>query len=67
MTRSVLGEALIIGLVNALTFFALTGMKMTIYTRLILTGAFVHLIFEYSPFGNVNKSWCHATFPTAKA
>lgn len=53
---SIIGEALIFGLANALTFFALTGMKMTIYTRVILTGAFVHLIFEYSRIGKMKKA-----------
>ena len=47
MKRSVLFEALVVGL----------------HLKLILTGALIHLFFEYSPFGNLNKMWCRATFP----
>lgn len=67
MKRSILIEALVVGLINLLVFSTLMSLKMPLYVKLILTGALIHLLFEYSPFGNLNKIWCHATFPTTKA
>jgi len=29
---------------------------------LILSGALIHLLFEYSPLGNMNEKWCKITF-----
>jgi len=53
----VLIEAILIGL---LTLSIYTGVyKLIKDTRaLILTGALVHLFFEYSPFGNLNERYC---------
>jgi hypothetical protein len=59
---SVLMEALFIGLllqglVMGLTKFVYKGMGV-----LILAGALIHLLFEYSPFGNINEKWCKMIF-----
>jgi hypothetical protein len=53
----VLIEAILIGL---LTLAIYTGVyKFVKDTRaLILTGALVHLFFEYSPLGNLNERYC---------
>jgi hypothetical protein len=53
----VLIEAILIGL---LTLAIYTGVyKLIKDTRaLILTGALVHLFFEYSPLGNLNERYC---------
>jgi hypothetical protein len=67
MKRSVLFEALVVGLINLLVFSTLMNLKMPLYVKLILTGALIHLLFEYSPFGNLNKMWCRSTFPATKA
>ena len=51
-----------IGLLNLLFFSAVrraTGANVT--TALLVTGALLHLSFEYS-FGNVNEKWCRSTF-----
>lgn len=65
MKRSVLFEAIIVGLINLLMFVSIRTLvpKVHIFTQLVLTGIVVHLFFEYSPFGNLNKKWCHSTFP----
>ena len=59
---TVLMEALFIslllqGLVMGLTKFVYKGMGV-----LILAGALIHLLFEYSPFGNINEKWCKMIF-----
>jgi hypothetical protein len=59
---TVLMEALFIGLllqglVMSLTKFVYKGMGV-----LILAGALIHLLFEYSPFGNINEKWCKMIF-----
>jgi hypothetical protein len=59
---TVLMEALFIGLllqglVMGLTKFVYKGMG-----ALILAGALIHLLFEYSPFGNINEKWCKMIF-----
>jgi hypothetical protein len=53
----VLVEAILIGL---LTLAIYTGVSKAVKdTRaLILTGALVHLFFEYSPMGNLNERYC---------
>jgi hypothetical protein len=67
MKRSVILEALIVGLINLVMFVSIRGLlpKVHIFTQLVLTGALIHLFFEYSPFGNLNEKWCRATFPKA--
>lgn len=57
-------EAILVGLINLMMFVIIrASMKLHLFTQLILTGIVVHLFFEYSPFGNLNESWCRATFP----
>ena len=53
----VLVEAVLIGL---LTLAIYTGVSKVVKdTRaLVLTGALVHLFFEYSPMGNLNERYC---------
>jgi len=29
---------------------------------LIIAGALIHLLFEYSPIGNINEKWCKIIF-----
>lgn len=69
MKRSILGEATIVGLINLLVFMIIRALipKVHLFTQLILTGISIHLMFEFSPFGNLNEKWCRATFPTTKA
>ena len=59
---TVLMEALFIGLllqglVTGLTKFVYKGTGV-----LIIAGALIHLLFEYSPFGNINEKWCKMIF-----
>jgi hypothetical protein len=59
---TVLMEALFIGLllqglVMGLTKFVYKGTGV-----LIIAGALIHLLFEYSPFGNINEKWCKMIF-----
>lgn len=59
-------EAILVGLLNLLMFViirALVPVETHLFTMLILTGISVHILFEFSPFGNINESWCRATFP----
>jgi len=60
----VIFEAILVGLINLLTFVIIRALlpKVHIFTQLVLVGALIHLFFEYSPFGNLNESWCRATF-----
>jgi hypothetical protein len=62
---SVLLEALVIGLFNLILFVSLRALipKAHLFAQLILTGALIHVFFEFSPFGNLNEKWCRATFP----
>tara|TARA_B100000073_G_scaffold19102_1_gene15194 strand:+ start:89 stop:397 length:309 start_codon:yes stop_codon:yes gene_type:complete len=56
-------EAVFIGLLNYMifTFVSTMGVKNT-GRALVLAGALIHLGFEYSPVGNINKRWCEVTF-----
>ena len=66
MKRSpVLFEALIVGLINLLMFVSIRAVmpKVHLFPLLVLTGALIHVFFEFSPFGNLNEKWCRATFP----
>ena len=65
MKRSVLFEALVVGLVNLLMFLSIRALlpKIHLFAQLTLSGIAIHLLFEYSPFGNINEKWCRATFP----
>ncbi len=66
MTRAfpiVAFEALVVGLLVLGMFyvFKMIGVKNH-WTAHIIGGALIHIIFEYSPFGNLNEKWCRATF-----
>ena len=65
MKRSVLFEALVVGLINLLMFISIRALlpKIHLFAQLVLSGIAIHLLFEYSPFGNINEKWCRATFP----
>ena len=59
---TVLMEALFIGLmlqglVAGITKYIYKGTGV-----LIISGALIHLLFEYSPFGNINEKWCKMIF-----
>ena len=59
---TVFTEALFIGL---LLYVIVMFMSRYVYksdTVLIVSGALVHLLFEYSPFGNINEKWCKMIF-----
>lgn len=64
MSRSfkiVLGEALIIGVINAVFIF-LTGkinLKVDGPVLHIISGALIHILFEYL---DLNKIWCQKTY-----
>ena len=54
---SVLVEAILIGILTLVLYTGVT--KFVKDSRaLILTGALVHLFFEYSPMGNLNERYC---------
>lgn len=69
MIRSIMGEAIIVGLINLLVFVIIRALipKVHLFIQLVLTGISIHLLFEFSPLGNLNEKWCRATFPTPKA
>jgi hypothetical protein len=58
---TVLIEALVVGIVNANLFWSLKqfGVNVSHQTLLVITGALVHVIFEYA---GANKWWCNATY-----
>ena len=56
--KDVLFEAIIIGIVLAALFYGISKIAGQSLWVLVLTGALVHLLFEYSPWGNINKKWC---------
>lgn len=63
---TVLMEAIVVGLVLYAIFrmvvFFLTPLKLPKFLMVILSGSLAHLIFEYGPFGNINRWWCQKTF-----
>ena len=54
---TVLTEAAFIGAIN-LGLYILVSKYMKGPWALVITGALIHLLFEYSPFGNINERWC---------
>ena len=38
------------------------NVTITKSNNLIIAGALVHLVFEYSPLGNLNEKWCKIIF-----
>lgn len=64
MTRpiqTVLLEALIIGIMNAVLIFAISKINIKMETPILhlLAGALIHIIFEYT---GGNKWWCTQTY-----
>lgn len=61
MRSSLLLEAIVVGLMNASFFYALTQMKIKLSTPWIIfiVGALIHLVFE---FAGLNEWWCRQTY-----
>ena len=59
---TVLMEAVFIGLLLQGLFTGLTKFVYKGTGVLIIAGALIHLLFEYSPFGNINEKWCKMIF-----
>jgi|TARA_B100001173_G_scaffold311089_1_gene327355 hypothetical protein len=59
---TVILEALIIGIMLQLIFMGVTRFVYKGTGVLILSGALIHLLFEYSPLGNMNEKWCKIIF-----
>ena len=59
---TVLMEALFIGSMLQGLFTGLTKYMYKGTGALIISGALIHLLFEYSPFGNINEKWCKMIF-----
>lgn len=59
--ETVMIEALVIGLMNAALFYALKSLQIHVsfYALLILCGALIHIIFEYT---GGNQWWCKKTY-----
>jgi hypothetical protein len=59
--KTVTLEALVIGGTNALLFWLLNliGLKINKLLILVLVGALIHVIFEYT---GANKWWCKTTY-----
>jgi len=62
---TVIFEALVIGILNLLIFTTVKKLGGALDTKwtLIAAGALIHLLFEFSPVGNLNLWWCRSTFP----
>jgi hypothetical protein len=58
-------EALVVGIINAVVYYTLDKLNSGVSTKwlLVFTGALIHFLFEFSPFGNINEIWCKKTFP----
>jgi len=59
---TVLMEALFVGLILQVLFMGLTKYIYKGTGVLIIAGALIHVLFEYSPFGNINEKWCKMIF-----
>ena len=62
---TVIFEALVIGILNLVIFTTVKKLGGALDTQctLIAAGALIHLLFEFSPVGNLNLWWCRSTFP----
>ena len=60
--RQVLLEALLIGIMLQVLVMGLTKYVYKGAGVLIISGALIHILFEYSPFGNINEKWCKMIF-----
>ena len=60
-TSTVLVEALVIGIMNAVLIYAISKLNITLDTPVLhlLAGALIHIIFEYS---GGNRWWCTQTY-----
>jgi hypothetical protein len=60
-TSTVLVEALVIGIMNAVLIYAVSKLNITLNTPVLhlLAGALIHIIFEYT---GGNKWWCTQTY-----
>jgi hypothetical protein len=59
---TVLMEALFIGVMLQVIVMGLTKFVYNGTGMLIIAGALIHLLFEFSPFGNINEKWCKMIF-----
>jgi hypothetical protein len=59
---TVLMESLFIGVMLQLIVMGLTKFVYKGTGMLIIAGALIHLLFEFSPFGNINEKWCKMIF-----
>jgi len=59
---TVLTEAVFIGFILQFIFWVMKNYVYKGTGSLIISGALVHLFFEYSPFGNINEKWCKIIF-----
>jgi len=59
---TVISEALFIGILLQIIFMGLTKYIYNGVGVLIITGALIHILFEYSPIGNLNEKWCKIIF-----
>ena len=59
--QNVLIEAVIIGIMNAVLYYALKSLKIVVPTHVLLfiCGALIHIIFEYT---GGNEWWCKKTY-----
>jgi len=60
---SVLGESIFIGLFAMVVYLCIAYLVDNMWLRIFLIGSLTHLLFEFGPFGNVNKQWCDKSFP----
>ena len=60
-TSTVLVEALVIGIMNAVLIYAISKLNITLDTPVLhlLAGALIHIIFEYT---GGNRWWCTQTY-----
>ena len=59
--QTVIIEAIVIGIMNALLFYLLSMLKVVVpnHILLIICGALIHIIFEYT---GGNEWWCRQTY-----
>ena len=60
-TSTVLVEALVIGIMNAVLIYGISKLNITLDTPVLhlLAGALIHIIFEYT---GGNRWWCTQTY-----
>jgi len=59
--QTVMIEAIVIGIMNAVIFYILKSLKIVLPTHVLLMicGALIHIIFEYT---GGNQWWCRQTY-----